>query len=842
MAALTLQVDGSLVEFSVEGPLLVGRDPASHVCVQHELASRRHLELRFGPTGWTATDLGTRNGTFSAGERLGAYLPFRLFSGSVLHLGDPVGGVQLRVLTAGAPVNRDEPVETSAGPSGAHDLVTVVGRAPDSTIVVSEPLVSAHHARFTALEGGGFVVEDLRSSNGTYVDGVRVDRTDAPFGSVVSLGGVVFELTSDGVRRRASGDVRGDRAGAQATALRVLQASFSVPRGKAERTAGQGRKVLVDRVSFDLPYRSLLAVIGPSGAGKSTLLRLLTGAVRPDHGQILLDGLDLAMFGPSVANRIGVVPQDDLVHPELTTRQALDYAARLRFPDDSTARQRSEAVSWAIAELGLQAQADTRVDRLSGGQRKRVSTAMELLTKPELLFLDEPTSGLDPNLDREVMGLLRELAHGTTQNPEGRTVVVITHATDNLDKADLVLLLAPGGKVAYFGSPDSLRAHFAAGSETQPSYADIYAKIEADPNAAQAAFVALCPPVLASRSSTIEHHPPVPSRRRRRLLPQTIALLSRQARLMVADRSLLLFTTALPVTVGLLTLAVRAPSGFNPATETDAVADPRVLTVVVVFGAVLMGLVPSVRQLVAERPIFVREAGVGVRASAYLASKIVLLGAVCAIQSALMVAVALTFNPHPQQGLVWPLGLELFCVTLATSWCCAAMGLLLSGLVSTSEQVMPLMVLVLMFQLVMCGGVITVTGPGINQMSLLSPSRWGFAAVASSLDFNRTVTCNAEMLAKAAEDKEVNRRAAEAADEANRKAVDNATKNGLPEPAAEMPKVQHTVVDCAAVDGQDPLWGHTGLRLSGNLLALGFWFAVYCCGCWVALRQRNPWP
>ena len=119
----------------------------------------------------------------------------------------------------------------------------------------------------------------------------------------------------------------------------------------------------------------------------------------------------MAVFAHSVADRVGMVPQDDLVHNELTARQALDYAARLRFPDDSSPQERSGAVEWVLRELGLDDHADTRIGRLSGGQRKRVSTAMELLTKPDLLFLDEPTSGLDPNLDREVMELLLSLIH-----------------------------------------------------------------------------------------------------------------------------------------------------------------------------------------------------------------------------------------------------------------------------------------------------------------------------------------------------------------------------------------------------------------------------------------------
>lgn len=271
-----------------------------------------------------------------------------------------------------------------------------------------------------------------------------------------------------------------------------------------------------------------------------------------------------------------------------------------------------------------------------------------------------------------------------------------------------------------------MQPFFAARIPGGTSYADIYALITESPAEAQAVFATsgLAPTPAAIVPAQV---PPQGggATSRRRLVPQALTLLSRQALLMLSDRSLIAFTLALPIIVGFLTLAVRAAEGFNPASNTKDVGDPQVLMVVLVFGAVLMGMVPSVRQLVGERPIYVREAGVGVRPLAYLVSKVVLLGVVSAIQSALMVSVALLLNDHPDRGVFGPLGFELFMMSFATAWACSALGLLLSSAVTTSEQVMPLMVLVLMFQLVVSGGVLDVTGPVVNQASTVSPSRWG---------------------------------------------------------------------------------------------------------------------
>ncbi len=830
VAGLTLVIDGTAAEFSPSSSqsIVVGRDPAATLRVPNELVSRRHLGISFHADRWLARDLGTSNGTFLDGVQLSPHEQVRLEVGTTLVLGDPLTGVRVEVTGLG----RSRTADHAAG-SGP----ITIGRAPDNSIVILDPMVSAHHARVLHRPDGTFLVEDLRSTNGSFVDGVQVDRREVGAGAILSFGGVCFTTTGSGLVRIAQ-DSDAAGGGSGGTALSVSEVTFTVPTSTSEQAAGAGpRKTLLDRVTFRVPHRSLVAVIGPSGAGKSTMLKAMIGALRPDQGQVLFNGLDMAVFAHSVADRVGMVPQDDLVHNELTARQALDYAARLRFPDDSSPQERSGAVEWVLRELGLDDHADTRIGRLSGGQRKRVSTAMELLTKPDLLFLDEPTSGLDPNLDREVMELLRDLAHGTVQTPAGRTVVVITHSTANLDKADYVLLLAPGGKVAYFGRPNELRQFFVARLGADVSYASIYGLISDHPEEAQAAFAASPRALVAAPVEQQFARQGVGPRRRRRLAPQMLTLLGRQSRLMIADRSLVLFTLALPVVVGLLTLAVQAEDGFNPATTTGAVGEPRILMVVLVFGAVLMGMVPSVRQLIGERPIFVREARAGVRPSAYLAAKIALFSVVCTIQSVLMVAVALAVNPHPERGVAWPLAVELVIVTLATSWTCSTLGLLLSGLVSTTEQVMPLMVLVLMFALVMCGGVLNVTGPGINQVSLLSPSRWGFAAAASSLDFNRTVICQAQVLVKAKEDEEVNKKAAEATEDANRKAADEAVKNGMPVPTPEQPEVRSSVVDCAGVDDRDPLWDSGGVRWLGNLLALGLWFTAYSLGTYATLRR-----
>ena len=257
-------------------------------------------------------------------------------------------------------------------------------------------------------------------------------------------------VADEGADRRAGQPVVAD-----VECLDVHGLGLMLPNGRA----------LLSNVSFSARPGSLTAIIGPSGAGKSTLAKLVGGAITPTAGEVSFGGHDLHAEYASLRHRIGLVPQDDVVHHQLTLDAALRFAAELRLPH-ATKDQRREAVRRVLEELELTSHAHTRVDRLSGGQRKRASVAMELLTGPSLLILDEPTTGLDPALDRQVMTMLRRLADA------GRVVLVVTHCLTHLDVCDQVVFLAPGGKTAYCGPPREIGA--ALGTT---NWADLFASV-----------------------------------------------------------------------------------------------------------------------------------------------------------------------------------------------------------------------------------------------------------------------------------------------------------------------------------------------------------------------------
>src|SRR5215467_9491617 len=451
----------------------IGRDPKSDIVMNEDRVSWQHAVLKLDRGSWVLEDTGSTNGTFLGAQKVHK---ITLDGETTVRLGHPVDGPELSCSTGAPPrpptVIAARPVmaasavpaapATAAGaatashrePSVIRQLPTKVlriGRAPDNDIVVSDLGVSRHHAELRNV-GSAYQIVDLNSHNGTFVNGQQIGSAPLAEGDIVSIGPSTFRLSGSELQEFVdTGDVS------------LVARDLTV-------TLGNG-KVLLDHVSFPLGERCLLGIIGPSGAGKSTLLGALTGMRPANGGSVLYDDRDLYANYSELRHRIGLVPQENILHTQLTARRALRYAAELRFPRDTSKAERNRRVDEVLAELSLTAHAETRTDRLSGGQQKRVNVALELMTKPSLLFLDEPTSGLDPGLDKSVMEMMAGLAK------DGRTVIVVTHSVANLDICDRLLVLVPGGKVAYFGPPaDGLR-HF-----NQPGWAQVFRAFEAQPD------------------------------------------------------------------------------------------------------------------------------------------------------------------------------------------------------------------------------------------------------------------------------------------------------------------------------------------------------------------------
>jgi ABC transport system ATP-binding/permease protein len=589
-----------------------------------------------------------------------------------------------------------------------------IGRVPDNDLVLSDLNVSRHHAELRKSPTGSYEIVDLGSHNGTFVNGQKVSSQSLTEDDIVSIGNSTFRL-KDGELRQWVDD-----------GLITFTAQDLVVKA--------GPKVLLDHVTFPIPEKCLLGVIGPSGAGKSTLLGALTGIRPATTGTVLYDNRDLYQNYNELRYRIGLVPQENVLHTQLTARRALQYSAELRFPADTKAEERDGRVDEVMGELGLARHAQTRADRLSGGQLKRVNVAQELLTKPSLLFLDEPTSGLDPGLDKSVMEQMRDLAH------DGRTVIVVTHSVDNLDQCDRLLVLVPGGRIAYYGPPEEGLAYFG-----QTRWAEVFQAFERDPDRDWAAEYAASPAytqyVLGRPKPQVQagqpEVPAAPPLQPRGAFRQLTTLTRRYVRVIAADRGFLTFMALLPIILGALISQVPAPQGLGgrPGSNQDA----GTLLLIMVICACLAGMASAVRELVKERAIYVRERAAGLSSGAYLTSKLLVLAVISILQSTFLVLIGVSWRPMPAHGAFFTgaplLELILGIAVLAVASMC--LGLFVSAIVSTSEKAMPFLVLFTMVQVVLSGYVVPLANNnGLKQLAVVAPSRWGFAAVASTVNLN----------------------------------------------------------------------------------------------------------
>ncbi len=661
-SSLYVALGGRSWTFDPQSVVTVGRSDSCDIAVDDPRVSRTHLRITF-LDGWVLTDLGSTHGTWVGGERV-----------EELRVTGPVtvnlAGASLR-LQVGRPPRVD---------------VVTVGRSPDNDIVLGDIRVSRHHARIERTDAG-WRVSDLGGRNTTLVNASPVREPTLLFeGDRLTFGGTDLVLRGDDFRPAATTNAE------------------LVARNVGYQVAG---RTLLSGVDLDAVPGELIAIVGSSGAGKSTLLKVLTGRLRPTTGKVSYGEYDVHDDFAAVTTRIGLVPQEDLVHARLTARQALTYAAMLRLPEDTTKAERAAAVAEALTMLEMGAHADTQISRLSGGQRKRVSVALELLTSPSLLLLDEPTSGLDPALDRHLMTGLRAIADA------GRIVVVVTHNVNNLNLCDRVLVLAPGGVSLCVGKPGDVLRRFGTSD-----WADVLGTTATIP-----------PPPSARRLPTASKRA-VPARRPPPVLRQVRTLAARHVRLVLADPGYAFFLLALPIALGVLALAVPGDSGLREPGEAGQIL------VLLFVGAAFMGGAASAREVIGERPIVMRELASGVSPLAYATAKAAVFIAVCAVESALLVGVLTAVKPPPAAPVVLPQAvIEIYLAVWGTAVASCLLGLLGSALVRSAEQAMPVLVVTVMGQLVLCGGMIPVTGRVVlSELSWLAPARWGYAAGAGTAD------------------------------------------------------------------------------------------------------------
>lgn len=693
---LVIRSDGHEWSFAPSEIVRVGRGTAAQVRLEDDRVSREHLRIRYSDGLWWVADEASHNGTWLVGADRALSGPMPL----------PPGGLRLRLGHVDGP---ELTLDTRAAGAARAERVLTIGRSPSCDVTVDDPLVSRRHAVVEV--GERAVVRDAESFNGTFLNGKRV-KGDALLSAGDLIGVGTSTLTWDGSAIVAPPPVR---------------PVFSARHLEITTKTGDH---LIDDLSMTVPAGTLVAVIGPSGAGKSTLLGALTGLRPATRGKVTWNGRNLYSEYAQLRFLVGLVPQEDILHRQLTVRRALQFAARLRLPPDTGKAERDDRVNRVVAEVNLSKQIDHRIDSLSDGERKRTSIALELITAPQLIFLDEPTSGLDPGLDLQVMRSLRSLADA------GRVILVVTHSVLALHECDRILVLARGGRVAFFGPPADVLPFFGV-----DNYPAAFAALE---DQTWVRRYARSPARKAYGGGTGQADAPVPAADsppppREAPVRQLLTLIRRNAAVVAADRLFVALLLGMPVLLALLAHTFPGGAGLSVRATQGDLSQVQQRLMVLVVGAALMGLALSVRELVVERPIYRREHAVGLSPWAYLLSKVVVLGLLVGAQCVLFTVLALLGQPGPDHALLLGNGMVEVAVAVAAVGVTVTIGgLTVSAAALTTEQTMPALVALVMAQLVLCGGLFTIAGrTGIEQVSWLLPTRFGYAATAATAGLQR---------------------------------------------------------------------------------------------------------
>jgi ABC-type multidrug transport system ATPase subunit/pSer/pThr/pTyr-binding forkhead associated (FHA) protein len=699
----------------IKDRITLGRADDNDIVVASPIMSRHHATLEKTPSGYEmvvasgVTNMLTCQGRPVVERQLMSH-------GDVLRIDSEIPGMMVSIAYQ-APSQAT--VRLSAVQFGEKEQLTF-GRDPTNDVVFDNPRVSRFHSQVTRV-GRRYCVTDLRSANGTFVNDKRVQ-------------GNVWLNPQDTIRIGPYKLVMGEDQFTRYDETEGLR----VEAYHLNKWVRKDLNLLQD-ISLVYQPREFIVVVGQSGGGKTTLVDAIAGYRPATHGKVFVNSIDVYHNFDAVRNDIGYVPQRDIIHMELTVYQALNFAAQLRMPKDTSKAERHKRIMEVLADLDLTHRKDVQIIGLSGGQQKRVSIGVELLTRPGLFFLDEPTSGLDPGTETAFMHLMRRLAD------QGRTIIMVTHATKNVMLADKVVFLARGGYVAWFGPPDEALTYFDQYRSEQDQrvrsmeFDQIYAILD-DPNKgkgkewgerfmASNAYTKYIVEPLKSRQQQMGALQAKPAKKQARKgarissLRQFFVLSARNVTILLRDRSSLILSLVVPLGVGAVSFALsftmsRTPFAYKGGSPSNS---STILFLLMLF-SLLVGGMSQMREFVKEADIYRRERLVNLRIFPYVTSKLWL---------AMVMAFWQGFAYTSMQYLAFhmPGGLlefgEVYVTLVLAAFTGMMLGLLASAL-SPNAASAPLILIMMIVPLIVLSGFVAPIPTNISQVA---STRWTFESL-----------------------------------------------------------------------------------------------------------------
>jgi ABC-type multidrug transport system ATPase subunit len=679
---------------------VLGRASNVDIRIQNQNVSRMHCRVSFSDGVWTLEDLDSSHGTLIEGKKVSICVVDKNVSGKLGGAKGPIFELSLienknwRGTTAEIQIPDSISTQNKLRIPLKNRLT--IGSDERNDWVISDNSVDNFHAEINMSQAGVYEITCLKSSNITLVNGTKTKRRILKTGDLISIGQVRKRFTMDGLE---------EISGLRGTRIELRKVSFRTPEGAW----------LLKDLNLSIGPSTLTAFVGPSGAGKSTLMDVITGRRAATFGLVKIG------HGDEEDVRIGFVPQSDILHTNLTVRQALLFGADLRFPTTMSKQEKQARVDEVLELVELTTRANLRIDRLSGGQKKRCSIALELLSAPDILILDEPTSGLDPGLDLYFMELLQSLS------ALGQTILVVTHAIENVGVCDNVVLLRTGGTLGYSGPPSTV---FSVMKETS------WAKI----------FRSLSEPAVVDTKSIEETVPSVEKLVRKVPVLQSTAsqmftLVRRYIAVIIADKFYVALLLVLPLVLGFIGFASGINAGLSlvevDATRTLPNPQARTVALILILGSIFICLSASTQEIVKERDIRIRESHVGVRTSAYLGSKLVVLGAISSVQIMTFYFFTTLGRSTGDSPLIFgdtKAELAIVCLLLGLSAMC--IGLVISSLISSQEQGMPSLVLMTMAQVILSGALPIRLTWLTDYLGVINPAYWAMNALGATTNLN----------------------------------------------------------------------------------------------------------
>ena len=680
----------SLAEFN-KSVITFGREQDNDIVLSSPLVSRKHGRfVRMGGK-WKIEDSDSLNGLIY--NNTGVKIK-ELNDGDLIRIDDNMEAMEEGVLllfSSAESANR----WTTIPLNGQQEIT--IGREEGNSIVLPHISVSKRHARIIK-ENGNYFIVDNGSTNGVVVNNVRITgkvRLHEKDVIVITNSKLIFTGAAISYCCFKNG-------------ISVDASDIVIERGK-----GKKKFITCNHVNLNIKPGELVAVIGGSGAGKSTILNCLCGYLEPSQGEVYINGVNLYKNFDSLKKLVGYVPQSDIVYDNLTLYDMLLYTSRLRLPGDISPSEREAAIQRAIDMVELPEKKNSLIKALSGGQRKRASIAVELLSDPNLLFLDEPASGLDPGTERNLMHSLREMADG------GKTVILVTHSTLQLKLCDKIVFMGKGGNLCFYGSYDEALSFFGVSDVV-----DVYNMITDHAKEWSTKYAQTVAPAGKIRASV------QPSgRAKENKLKQFAVLCHRYMKLVTNDRQRLLLLMVQAPLLAVLISFVADGQQFEQYEMTKS------LLFALSCSAFWVGMLNAIQEICKERTILKREYMTGLSLSAYISSKIFVLGVLCLIQSLLITGVFSAFVGVPEEGIFMNSFLELLLTTFITAVASAAMGLMVSSLFTNADRAMTVAPILLMPQILFSGLIFKLDG-ATELISWLAVCRFSMEGYGTTANLN----------------------------------------------------------------------------------------------------------